>query len=193
MSQDNLSPLDSISSIKDNYFNSTKIQKLIEELKKEEATIHLKGLVGSSIGFVASAVAKLDEHPQIFILQDKESAVYFYNTLENINTDKSSKKTGKKIFFYPASYKRPYQIEDTDNANVLLRTEVLNAISKNRKNTFIVSYPEALIEKVITKKQLKKNTMEIAQGETHSLDFLNELLIEHEFENLDQNLLRLIQ
>ena len=173
MSQDNLSPLDSISSIKDNYFNSTKIQKLIEELKKEEATIHLKGLVGSSIGFVASAVAKLDEHPQIFILQDKESAVYFYNTLENINTDKSSKKTGKKIFFYPASYKRPYQIEDTDNANVLLRTEVLNAISvyedlKNYKPTneksFLKAHKSLLKNLIADAGKYRKQSVGIVKG-----------------------------
>ena len=185
MTQDNLSSVDTISSLKENYFDSPKVQELFSELKKENPTIHLKGLIGSSIGFVASAVTREEDYPQIFILHDKESAVYFYNTLENINPEWSRKGGKQKIFFYPASYKRPYQIEDTDNANVLLRTEVLNAVSKNRKNTLIVSYPEALIEKVITKKQLKKNTMEIAQGEIYSIDFLNELFIEHEFEKVD--------
>jgi len=170
-----------ITSLKEKYANSPKVNQLFAELKKDNTSVHLTGLVGSSIAFVASAVTREEDYPQIFILQDKETAVYFYNTLENINPDIK----GKKIFLYPASYKRPYQIEDTDNANVLLRTEVLNAISKNRKNTLIVSYPEALIEKVVTKKQLKKNTMELAQGETHSLDFINELFIEHEFEKVD--------
>jgi transcription-repair coupling factor (superfamily II helicase) len=63
------------------------------------------------------------------------------------------------VLFYPGSYRRPYQIEDTDNANVLLRAEVLNRINSRKKPAVIVSYPEALFEKVVTRKDLDKNTL----------------------------------
>ena len=134
------------------YKGSQKVFELKKELAKKSSSVFTKGLVGSSLAFISSAAIQEIENLQLFIFSDKEEAVYFFNTLENINPEKAN----KKYFFYPASYRRPYQIENTDNANVLLRTEVLNAISKNRKNTVVVSYPEALVEKVITKKTLKK-------------------------------------
>lgn len=171
----------SITDIKDQYIRSKKVNDLKHFLNTESTNIHLKGIVGSSLEFIASATAYDQEKMQLFILPDKEEAAYFFNTLENINPDIK----GKKIFFYPASYKRPYQIEETDNANVLQRAEVLNAIAKNRKSTLVVSYPEALIEKVVTKKHLKKSTLDLVQGETYSIDFLNELFIEHHFDKVD--------
>lgn len=163
------------------YSVSQQVVSFQKELAIGNANVHLKGIIGSSLAFFASAATKEMDNLQLFIFPDKEEAVYFYNTLENINPQKG----GKKYFFYPASYRRPYQIENTDNANVLLRTEVLNAISKNRKNTVVISYPEALVEKVITKKNLKKNTLDIHVGDSYSIDFLNELFIEHHFNKVD--------
>lgn len=170
-----------INDIKYKYQESKNVKELKTLLHNEGVSIHLQGMVGSAMSFIASATFNQEEYLNLFVLPDKEAAAYFYNTLENINQELK----GKKLFFYPASYKRPYQIENTDNANVLLRAEVLNAISKNRKGTVVVSYPEALLEKVVTKKQLKKNTLEITQGESYSIDFLNEVFIEHEFEKVD--------
>lgn len=163
------------------YKDSQKVFELKKELAKENSIVYTKGLIGSSLAFVSSAAIQEIDNLQLFIFSDKEEAVYFFNTLENINPEKG----GKKYFFYPASYRRPYQIENTDNANVLLRTEVLNAISKNRKNTVVISYPEALVEKVITKKTLKKNTLDIHVGDSYSIDFLNELFIEQHFDKVD--------
>ncbi len=171
----------SINDIKERYLTSVKVQDIKSILEEASVKIHLKGLIGSSLEFVASAVAFKEDNLNLFVLSDKEEAAYFFNTLESINPELK----GKKIYFYPASYKRPYQIEQTDNANVLQRAEVLNAISKNRKGTLVVSYPEALIEKVVTKKQLKKNTIEVIQGETYTIDFLNEVFIENNFEKVD--------
>ena len=163
------------------YKGSQKVFELKKELAKQGSSVFIKGLVGSSLAFISSAAIQEIENLQLFVFPDKEEAVYFFNTVENINPEKAA----KKYFFYPASYRRPYQIENTDNANVLLRTEVLNAISKNRKNTVVVSYPEALVEKVITKKTLKKNTLDIHVGDSYSIDFLNELFIEQHFDKVD--------
>ena len=63
-------------------------------------------------------------------------------TFENLLGD-------QQVLFYPGSYRRPYQIEETDNANVLLRSEVLNRIN-SRKPALIITYPDALFEKVVT-------------------------------------------
>jgi transcription-repair coupling factor (superfamily II helicase) len=89
------------------------------------------------------------------------------------------------VLFYPGSYRRPYQIEDTDNANVLLRAEVLNRINSRKKPAVIVTYPEALFEKVVTKKELDKNTLKVAVGDKISIEFINEVLFEYEFKRVD--------
>ena len=81
-----------------------------------------------------------------------ENAAYYLNDLEKMVGEDD-------VLFYPGSYRRPYQIEKTDNANVLLRAEVLNRINSRRKPSIIVSYPDALFEKVVTKKELEKNTV----------------------------------
>jgi transcription-repair coupling factor (superfamily II helicase) len=142
------------------------------------AKIQLKGTVGSSIAFIASAVANTLNKNHLFILNDKEEAAYFLNDLERLNLDKN-------CLFFPLSYKKPYEPEAVDNANILLRAEVLNKINKSSKKCLIVTYPEALAEKVVTKKHLTKNTMELKNGDEVSLEFIQDLLEEFDFERVD--------
>jgi len=139
---------------------------------------NIKGLVGSSLSFVLSEAFKSAEAPFLLILNDKEEAAYHLNDLEQLIGEKD-------VLFYPGSYRRPYQIEETDNANVLLRAEVLNRINSRKKPAVIVTYPDALFEKVVTRKELDKNTLKIKLEDTLSLDFLNEVLFEYQFKRVD--------
>ncbi len=118
------------------------------------------------------------ELPFLLILNDKEEAAYYLNDLEQLIGEKD-------VLFYPGSYRRPYQIEETDNANVLLRAEVLNRINSRKKPAVIVTYPDALFEKVVTRKELDKSTLKIKLEDTLSLDFLNEVLFEYQFKRVD--------
>ncbi|WP_045801942.1 transcription-repair coupling factor [Flagellimonas lutaonensis] len=140
--------------------------------------IPVKGLVGSSVSFAVAQAFKTAERPFLVLLNDKEEAAYHLNDLELLLGDKD-------VLFYPGSYRRPYQIEETDNANVLLRAEVLNRINSRKKPAVIVTYPDALFEKVVTRKELEKNTLNIKLGDNLSLDFLNETLFEYEFKRVD--------
>ncbi|MCR9182898.1 MAG: transcription-repair coupling factor [Flavobacteriaceae bacterium] len=140
--------------------------------------IHITGLVGSSTSLVLAEVFKKTEFPFLLIFNDKEEAAYHLNDLEAILGDND-------VLFYPGSYRRPYQIEETDNANVLLRSEVLNRINSRKKPAVIVTYPDALFEKVVTKKELEKNTLKISVGEKLSIDFINEVLFEYQFHRTD--------
>ena len=140
--------------------------------------LQLKGLVGSSLSFVLAAAFKNSDAPFLLIFNDKEEAAYYLNDLELIIGEKD-------VLFYPGSYRRPYQIEETDNANVLLRAEVLNRINSRKKPAIIVTYPDALFEKVVTRKELDKNTLKIQLEDTLSLDFLNEVLFEYKFKRVD--------
>ena len=138
----------------------------------------VSGLVGSALSINVAEIFKTTALPFLFILNDKEEAAYHLNDLENLLGDDN-------VLFYPGSYRRPYQIEETDNANVLLRSEVLNRINSRRKPALIVTYPEALFEKVVTKKELEKNTLKISVGEEISIDFVNEILFEYAFKRAD--------
>ena len=148
----------------------------------EKSSIHqkinVKGLVGSSLSFAVSQIFKSVEAPFLLILNDKEEAAYHLNDLELLIGEND-------VLFYPGSYRRPYQIEETDNANVLLRAEVLNRINSRKKPAVIVTYPDALFEKVVTRKELDKNTLKIKLEDTLSLDFLNEVLFEYQFKRVD--------
>ena len=160
------------------YQKSAGISQIIKELQQEKNHFQISNLVGSSLSFVISETFKKAEKPYLLIFNDKEEAAYYLNDLEQLLGDKN-------VLFYPASYKRPYQIEETDNANVLLRSEVLNRINSRKKPAVIVTYPTALFEKVVTKKELEKNTLKVAVGENLSLDFVNEVLFEYKFKRVD--------
>ena len=160
------------------YDNSPKVKQIADSLQIPEQKIHLHGLVGSSLSLVIQSVFKKVERPLLLLLNDKEEAAYYLNDLEQFIGEQD-------VLFYPGSYRRPYQIEDTDNANVLLRAEVLNRINSRKKPAVIVSYPEALFEKVVTKKELEKNTLKVAVGDKISIEFINEVLFEYEFKRVD--------
>ncbi len=160
------------------YDNSPKIKQIVDSLLKAEQKIQLNGLLGSSLSFVVQSLFNKTEKPFLVILNDKEEAAYYLNDLEQMIGEQD-------VLFYPGSYRRPYQIEDTDNANVLLRAEVLNRINSRKKPAIIVTYPEALFEKVVTRKELDKNTLKVAVGDKISIDFINEVLFEYEFKRVD--------
>lgn len=142
--------------------------------------LHLKGLAGSLDAAVGAAVATSNPYQsQLFLLHDREEAAYFHNDLQNLLGN-------REVFFFPTSYKRPYEFEETENANVLLRTELLNELNtKGNHGTLIVSYPEALSEKVVNKRSLKNHTLDLRVGEEIDLDQLLRDLIEFDFQKED--------
>lgn len=141
---------------------------------------YLKGLVGSSAAFVASAVYKCtNNRHHIFILNDKEQAAYFQNDLQNL-TEK------KEVLFFPDSFKKPAKLQELNSNNIQLRTETLNQLVNSPvKNEIVVTYPEALFEKVVNTQVLKKSTLLIRINEKLDIDFVTELLISYGFERTD--------
>lgn len=148
------------------------------QLQFSGTKIHWKGLAFSAKALISSQLAKQVPGHHLFILSDKEEAAYLLNDLQNLFPEE------KNILFYPASYRSAYHFEETDNANVVSRAEVLEKIN-NGSNTWIVTYPQALFEKVPTQKKLTKNTLRVEKGKSYSLDFMNEVLHEYHFERVD--------
>ncbi|WP_271784772.1 transcription-repair coupling factor [Aquimarina algiphila] len=168
----------SASLISQTFSQSLQLQKLGKAIAQSETKVHLQGSIGSSLSFIIEHSFKQAEKPFLCIFNDKEEAAYYLNDLEQLLGDKN-------VLFYPGSYRRPYQIEETDNANVLLRAEVLNRINSRKKPALIITYPDALFEKVVTRKELEKNTLKISINDTLSLDFVNEVLFEYQFKRVD--------
>jgi len=160
------------------YYNSAKVNLIADALQKQNPKLSIKGLVGSSLSIVIKSVFEKTDLPFLILFQEKEEAAYFLNDLEQLINDQD-------VLFYPSSYRRPYQIDETDNANVLLRAEVLNRINSRKKPSIIVSYPEAIFEKVVTRKELEKNTLKVSVGDQISIDFINEVLFEYNFKRVD--------
>jgi len=167
-----------IEEFKSAYQQTEKVRDICAQLVYDQVKISIEGLEGSGRSVVSDAILQNHKGFHLFILSDKEEAAFFYNDLVQLN------KRASNIFFYPHSYKVPYQFEEIDNANVVSRAEVMDRVNRGN-NSVIVTYPRALFEKVITKRQFAKNILEIKSGVEYSIDFINELLIEHEFEKVD--------
>ena len=168
----------SLSSFLSHLQNHPEINLSAEKLLQAKCKIHWKGTLGSAKGIFSSAVAQQCPGHHVFILNDKEDAAYFLNDLQGLYPE------DQRLVFYPASYKVPYQLEEVDNANVVARTEALKKLS-GQDNCWIITYPEALFEKVLTKKKLVSNTMKIEVGKTYSIDFINELLLDYHFDRVN--------
>ncbi|MDD3773522.1 MAG: transcription-repair coupling factor, partial [Weeksellaceae bacterium] len=140
--------------------------------------MHAKGQFGSSLSFLCAQIFQQSGNPLLLILDDKEEALYLLNELENLYSK-------EEILFLPASYRRAYEIEETNNANVVLRTEVLNTLNGAKKPRIILTYSEGLFEKVVTRKSLNKNTLKVSVGDTLGTDFFNEILLSYEFHRVD--------
>ncbi len=159
------------------YSEDAFVLNIADKIKSSNIT-QIKGLSGSLDSVVASSIFKNNPEHNIFIFSDKDDASYFYNDLLNLVGEES-------VFLFPMSYKKPYQYEEFDNANILQRSEVLNKLNDEKSNLLIVTYPEALSEKVINRKSLLANTLTIKQGEKFDINFISELLISYEFEKSD--------
>jgi transcription-repair coupling factor (superfamily II helicase) len=155
------------------------IQTLAEVIRTSHSkSVRIKGLHGSLDALIFSAVFKSVRASHVVILSDKEEASYFLNDLQQLFIE-------KEVFLFPMSYKRPYEYEEIENANILMRAEVLNQMSSHPEGNVIVTYPEALSEKVINKKSLSSNTFLITKGEVLDLTFLEEFLHSYDFEKTD--------
>ncbi len=141
-------------------------------------SLHLKNVHGSLDAVLFASVYKSTKANHLVILHDREEASYFLNDLQNLIDN-------KELLFFPMSYKRPYEYDEIENANVLLRSEALNQIGNHPEGNIIITYPEALSEKVINKKSLASNTFLVIKGEKLDREFLEEFLHSYDFEKTD--------
>ena len=170
------------------YAKSAQVGALADVMGKKSAkTIFLEGLMCSSAPMVFAALTaksqKQTAKSTLFILQDAEEAGYFYHDLVQLLDD-------RQVLFFPSSYRRAIKYGQRDAANEILRTEVLSKLSATThlpsSNTLlIVTYPEAIAELVISKKQLDDQTLVLHQGDVLDVDATLESLRNLGFREVD--------
>ena len=168
------------------YKNDSRIFQIADRITlSAPQKLHLADLQGSASQFILAAVhahAATAQTNHLVILRDAEEAAYFQNTLENITN-------ALDIFYFPSSFKNKKNYQLLNSSHVMLRTEALtkltqaSALSQNKK--VIVTYPEALFEKVVLSKTLSENIISIKQADTLDINGMLQRFVEHGFIRTD--------
>ena len=130
------------------------------------------------MSFRLAAAFQKNQHFLLLVLDDAEQAAYFLNDFEQLLSS-------SEVLYFPASYRQPYALETTDNANILLRAEVLKKLSTSKKPRVVVTYPQAVFEKLISHRTLKRIGLTLKKDSVVALSELNERLFEMGFERVD--------
>ena len=165
-----------IKDLLDKYQPSLIISKLTEKLKGE-GKYRLLNNAGSVTSIIVSAMVRTRPGLRVVVLNDREEAAYFYNDVLTFTDE-------RKVSFLPSSYRRTISNEEKDNDSVLVRTEVLKNMA-NGQTEMIVTYPEALAERVVDRGVLTRMSMTVHKGDNLSISFLENLLAEYGFERGD--------
>jgi len=154
---------------------------LTDSLRKEGGSQvqFLEGLAGSARSALIQACLGELKGSHLLIFNDKEEAAFFYTDLVTLEG------TPDRTLFFPSSYKRSVQYQQTDEANIITRTQTLRRLSERRVASYIITYAEALVESVVTKKQLGKTSLEVRKGEKIDMAFLEEVLQTYDFQLVD--------
>lgn len=186
------------------YTQSKIVEQIGTQLEAGEERIHLDGLTGSLSAVVAAALAeRYPDKSQLLIATGKEEAYYLLNDLETLLEEEDKELEQKRVLLFPPSYRKPYrrpttanpdqphEVQDdggdlfeTDNANIMQRSEVVNQLNSGRP-LMVVTFPEALSEKVVSSRTLTRNTLRIAKGTKVDMDFVMDVLQEYDFERVD--------
>ena len=164
------------------YVHSSRLFQLADRLTMSKPQrLQLKNLHGSSPAFVISAIFNQPASSQLnhlVIFEDAETAAYFHNSLENLTK-------ALDIFYFPSSFKNNKTYQELNSSHVMLRTETLTRLSGGGNKKIIVTYPEALFEKVVLPETLAGNMIRLKSGETIQLEGLMETLVGYGFERTD--------
>jgi len=160
--------------------------QLAQALHEPTARVHLAGLTGAQLAFAVAATI----HPGppqgsplpsavLFIAESKEDAAYLLNDLQGVLGEQA-------VHFFPDSFKRPAFFDDLNPIQILQRSETINKVTAPGTTGFaVVTYPEALFEKVVSPEVLAKSRIEVAAGEKLDMDFVMQVLVEYGFERTD--------
>ena len=159
--------------------SSAEAKRLAEAIKRRKSDVVVDGLNGSSAAlyFAALVHQKLaDSSSLLFVMDDEEEAGYFYHDLTQMLGD-------REVLFFPSSYRRAIKYNQKDDANELLRTNVLTSIINSQ--LIIVTYPDALAERVVSKQNIEERSITLKRGDTIDVTLLEDRLMDLGFVHTD--------
>ena len=173
-------------SLFERFHNSPLLNNLVDriamsKLENKPYQVFLQNLNGSAAAFVLQTIftnTKTDYFNHVIVLNDAEEAAYFFNSIESVTE-------ALDLFYFPSSYKMPQNFSLLNPSHVMLRTEALTKISMGGNKKIIVTYPEALFEKVIMPNTLQQNMIQIKTNDSIDLNELMQSLINYGFQRTD--------
>ena len=162
------------------YQNHPKLTDLSSAISKPQIKVQVKGFAGSALSFITTVLSqKQSSFHHLLVLNSFEDCQYLANDLENF-VPKS------RVLLFPSPYKKHKFIEAFDNNHIQQRSEVLDRL-KNSLNTphFVITYPEAMVEKVVSANFIQENTFTVNVGDELDVDFILDFLVEYNFERVD--------
>lgn len=163
------------------YQNDIRLKQIAAgiSLPEPKVRIYLDNLRGSSVNFIATAVWQLSDVNHVFVLNDREEAAYFHNDLEHLTN-------ALDICYFPDSFKKTGSFSELNSSHVMLRTEALTKFAGSKVNKkVLVTYPEALFERVVNPKTLSGNMIGIRVGETLKVEELMKQFVSLGFKRED--------
>jgi len=160
------------------YAHHPQVKALAQWASSLEPNVKISGLSGSSSALMVASLFKEHPNTHILVMNDADEAAYLYNDLKLMLS-------ADDVFFFPSSFKRAIKLSQLDAANEILRTEVLNRLANNASPCVVVCYPESLMQKVISVQGMKNKMLKMSVGESISIDFIVEMLLEYGFERVD--------
>jgi len=145
----------------------------------------IRNLAGSSLAVFVAKEVENDEYTQLFVLPGKEEALFFFNDLEILLRDKEKSLSEKRIYYFPASFNKINHWKETDTTYLKMRAEVIDKLMSSQKGILIVSYPDAMCEKIVSKQYVQENSFVISKNEWLPVDIFLEFLYEYQYKQED--------
>lgn len=154
------------------------LSELNEWADSKQSNLKISGLKGSSIALIAASFFHKRNENQVFIWNDDDEAAYLYNDLKQLCGEEN-------VFLFPSSYKKAIRLSQLDSSNEILRTEVLNRLTNQSKPCVVVTYPEAILQKVVPTSIVKQKSILLRKGQIFEIDELVKKLIDIGFQHVD--------
>lgn len=170
-----------------NLFNHPLKKKWLQSIFSLQAQecLSLTGLIGSSLPIlVAEAFAKQDKS-FFFLFPNRDQATYFYHDIEKILLENSVDLSHRHVLFFPASFNKNFLWEEPDITHLKMRSEMIDKLVFSQDKLFMITYPDAVAEKLLDANYLLKNSMTLKVGEEIPIDILLEFLYQYEYSRED--------
>lgn len=171
-----------VAQIINRYCNHPILNELLERIGCGERNVYIKGVAGSSFGFILAAATKKIGRVHLVIMNSKDDAAYLFSDLSQFAD-------AKTLFYFPSSYKRSLQHGQTSAEAIIQRTDVLNLarslVDEPNLESIVITYPDALVEKVVSLDTLSRSSFTLKKGEAVSQGFILEALEEYGFERVE--------